>query len=227
MEQNRPSATIEDYLGVIYTLNRDGERVIAARLAEYLDVSAPTVTATLRRMQRDGWVSFTAEKEIFLTAMGQSAAMSVIKRHMLTEWMLSRMLKLPLSELHREAHHIEHTLSPEVADRLQAEMDAPRVCPHGNPLPGYEEEVQEWLPLSEASPDQEVTLMRIQERIEGDYEMMTFLESKGLIPGAILQVREVLPFNETISVCVNGQEVILGLRLADEINVSLMKGREK
>ena len=58
MEKNRPSATIEDYLGVIYTLNRDGERVIAARLAESLDVSAPTVTITLRRMQRDGWVSF-------------------------------------------------------------------------------------------------------------------------------------------------------------------------
>lgn len=220
MNPNRPSATIEDYLGVIYTLNRDGERVIAARLAESLDVSAPTVTVTLRRMQRDGWVSFTSEKEIFLTAAGQAAAMSVIKRHMLTEWMLSRMLKLPLSELHREAHHIEHTLSPEVADRIQAEMDGPRFCPHGNPLPGFEDEVQQWLPLSEASPGQELTLMRIQEKLEGDYEMMTFLELKGLIPGAVMQVREILPFNETISVLVNDQEVILGLRLAGEIYVS-------
>ncbi len=79
-------------------------------------------------MQRDGWVSIASEKEIFLTEVGQAAAMSVIKRHMLTEWMLSRMLKLPLSELHREAHHIEHTLSAEVADRIRVEMDGPRVC---------------------------------------------------------------------------------------------------
>ncbi len=220
MNPNRPSATIEDYLGVIYTLNRDGERVIAARLAESLDVSPPTVTATLRRMQRDGWVSIASEKEIFLTEVGQAAAMSVIKRHMLTEWMLSRMLKLPLSELHREAHHIEHTLSAEVADRIRVEMDGPRVCPHGNPLPGFEDEVQQWLPLSEASSGQEVTLMRIHEKLEGNYEMMTFLESKGLIPGAVLHVREILPFNETVGVLINGQEVILGLRLAEEIYVS-------
>ena len=223
MDQNRPSATIEDYLGVIYTLNRDGERVIAARLAESLDVSAPTVTVTLRRMQRDGWVSFTSEKEIYLTEAGQTAAMSVIKRHMLTEWMLSRMLKLPLSELHREAHHIEHTLSPEVADRIQAEMDGPRTCPHGNPLPGFEDEVQQWLPLSDTTPGQEVVLTRIQERLEDNYEMMTFLESKGLVPGALLMVNEILPFNETISVHIDGHEVILGLRLADEIYVSRSK----
>ena len=65
--------------------------------------------------------------------------------------------------------------------------------------------------------------MRIQEKLESDYEMMTFLEVKGLIPGAELQVREILPFNETISVFVNGQEVILGLRLAEGIYVSRMK----
>ena len=43
-------------------------------------------------------------------------------------------------------------------------------------------------------------LTRIQEKLEGNYEMMTFLESKGLVPGALLKVNEILPFNETISV---------------------------
>jgi len=37
----KPTPTIEDYLGVIYTLDRDGEKVIGARLAELLDVSPP------------------------------------------------------------------------------------------------------------------------------------------------------------------------------------------
>jgi Mn-dependent DtxR family transcriptional regulator len=33
--QNRPSLNIEDYLDVIYSLNRNGERVFAARLTHY------------------------------------------------------------------------------------------------------------------------------------------------------------------------------------------------
>lgn len=221
MDLHRPSPTIEDYLGVIYTLDRDGERVIAARLAESLEVSAPTVAVTLKRMQRDGWVKITPQKEIHLTETGQMAAMSVIRRHMLTEWMLSRMLKLPLAELHREAHHIEHTLSAEVAERIQAEMKDPRFCPHGNPLPGFEDEVHQWLPLSQVAPGEIVTLTRIQENLENDYDVMSFLESNGLIPGAKLIVKEILPFNETIRVEVGDQVVILGLRLADDVYVAL------
>lgn len=217
---NRPSATVEDYLGVIYTLSRNGERVIAARLAESLDVSAPTVAVTLRRMQRDGWITFSPEKEIHLTGEGQKAAMSVIKRHMLTEWMLSRVLKLPLAELHREAHHIEHTLSPEVAERILVEMEEPHFCPHGNPLPGFEKDITQWFPLVKAIPGQTVTLTRIREDLEANYDVMMFLESKGLIPGAKLIVNEILPFNETISVLIDGVEVILGVGLADQIYVA-------
>ena len=217
---NRPSATIEDYLGVIYTLARDGERVIGARLVDSLDVSASTVTVTLRRMERDGWVRIGADKEIELTNAGLTAARSVIRRHMLTEWMLSRVLKLPLSELHREAHQIEHTISTEVEERLQSEMEDPRFCPHGNPLPGYEDAAMEWLPLSEIIPGDEVFLRRIHENLEDHYETLTYLESQGLIPGARVKVIEVLPFNETIQIQTEERQIILGLKLAGQIFVS-------
>jgi len=219
-EQPRPSPTIEDYLGVIYTLARDGERVIAARLVESLDVSPPTVMATLKRMMRDGWIDMDDEKEIFLTTTGNAMAMSVIRRHMLTEWMLARVLKLPLSDLHREAHQIEHTLSADVEQRLQSEMEDPRLCPHGNPLPGFEEEVSSWLALSEVDAETEVVLRRIHENLENDYEQLSFLDSEGLMPGTRIFIKEVLPFNETIRLQVKGKDVVLGLTLAEKIFVS-------
>ena len=223
MTDQRPSPTIEDYLGVIYTLDRDGDRVISARLAQSLDVSAPTVTATLKRMQRDGWVTLDDRKEIQLTPSGRSAAMNVIRRHMLTEWMLSRMLKLPLSEIHREAHQIEHTLSPEVAERLQAELEDPRFCPHGNPLPGFEGEAENWAPLSSLKPGDMGVVRRIQESLEENYDILAFLESKGVVPGAHFSVMELLPFNETVMLSIEGNDVILGLRLASDIYVSRLE----
>ena len=53
-ERARPTPTVEDYLGVVYTLTRDEERVIRRKLADWLEVSQPTVTATVQRMIRDG-----------------------------------------------------------------------------------------------------------------------------------------------------------------------------
>lgn len=218
-EAERPSPTIEDYLGVIYTMTRDGERVIGARLAESLDVSPPTVTATLKRMDRDGWIVLGEDKAIALTETGKAMAMSVIRRHMLTEWMLARVLKLPLSEIHREAHQIEHTLSPEVEERLQSEMEDPRVCPHGNPLPGFEDAVSQWQPLSQIEQGALVILQRIHENLEDQYEILSFLEANALQPGAKISVEEVLPFNETMRISVGCNSVILGLTLAELLYV--------
>jgi DtxR family transcriptional regulator, Mn-dependent transcriptional regulator len=224
--EDRPSPTVEDYLGVIYTLARDGERVIGARLAESLDVSAPTVTATLRRMERDGWIAIGSDKAIALTDQGQNMAKSVIRRHMLTEWMLARVLKLPFSELHREAHQIEHTLSPEVEDRLQTEMDDPQLCPHGNPLPGFEDAVKLWLPLSQVNDGECVVLQRIHENLEDQYEQLTFLEAKGIKPGVLISVIEVQDFNETMRISVENEPVILGISVADLLYVEKVPDRQ-
>jgi len=50
------SATIEEYLEMVYRLDQKGGPVIGARLAEAVGVSAPTVTQTLKRMVKDGYV---------------------------------------------------------------------------------------------------------------------------------------------------------------------------
>ena len=47
----------EDYLKAILEAECEGEQVIAARLAQWLSVSAPAVTMALRRLKRDRLVS--------------------------------------------------------------------------------------------------------------------------------------------------------------------------
>ena len=136
MSDKIPTPTIEDYLGIIYTLQRDGEEVIGARLSELLEVSAPTVTITLRRMQRDGWIVLTPAKKIELTPAGVNSAKAVIRRHMLTEWMLAKILNLPWSKVHEEAHKIEHSISNSVEMGLIDKLEDPAQCPHGNPYAG-------------------------------------------------------------------------------------------
>ncbi len=214
-----PTPTIEDYLGIIYTLHRDGEEVYGARLAELLSVSAPTVTVTLQRMVRDEWIILDSEKKIHLTRSGLTAASSIIRRHMLTEWMLSKILNLPWSELHGEADKIEHTISGDVEKSLQETLADPTHCPHGNPMPGSESYSDSWSPLSAFHEEDQVIIRRIHEFLESDNKLMKYLEFHNALPGSIATIAEVLPFNKTIKLKIDGQSVILGLDVANNIFV--------
>ena len=213
----KPTPTIEDYLGVIYTLDRDGEKVIGARLAELLDVSPPTVTVTLRRMLRDNWISIDKSKHIHLTPSGSEAARSVIRRHMLTEWLLSRVLDIPWSELHGEADKLEHSISRDVEDRLSATLEDPSACPHGNPMPGQESISSDWRAFTSFAQGDTCIIKRIHEWLEDDPDTMRFLEEYLVLPGNIADIQEILPFNKTIQIKIKEQLVTIGFDIADKI----------
>jgi DtxR family Mn-dependent transcriptional regulator len=238
--ESRPTPTIEDYLAIIYVMERDEGEVVAARLAESLEVAPPTVTMTLKRMERDGWIDAiqplkkggmrtpnkpgqagTVEqgKAIRLTDKGCEAARSVIRRHMLTEWMLARMLKVPWSRVHAAADRIEHTISEEVESQMRANLDDPQLCPHGNPLPGYEYVAAGWSPLTEVPPGTRVLIRRIHETAEENPELLEFLEANRIVPGVQAKVSEVLPFNQTLSLQMGKNKVSLGFPTARYIFV--------
>jgi len=216
--KQKPTPTIEDYLGVIYTLDRDREKVIGARLAELLDVSPPTVTVTLKRMLRDNWISIDESKCIHLTSSGSEAAQSVIRRHMLTEWLLSRVLDIPWSELHAEADKLEHSISRDVEDRLAATLEDPSACPHGNPMPGYESISNDWHVLTSFTKGDTCIIKRIHEWLENEPETMRFLEENLVLPGNIAEIQEVLPFNKTIQIKIKEKRVTIGFDIADKIS---------
>ena len=215
----RPTPTIEDYLAILYVMERDEGGVVAARLAESLEVAPPTVTATLKRMERDGWIATHQGKDIRLTDRGCEAASSVIRRHMLTEWMLARMLKVPWSRVHAEADQIEHTISDEIENQMRTNLDDPQTCPHGNPLPGYEHVAAGWLPLTALHPGEKVVIRRIHETAEENHELLEYLETNGIVPGVDAVVTEILPFNQTLSLQVGKNKVALGFPTAKYIFV--------
>ena len=202
---------------MIYTLNRDGENVIGVRLSELLDVSPPTVTVTLKRMLRDNWISTDKSKHIHLTPSGLKAAQSVIRRHMLTEWLLSRVLDIPWSELHAEADKLEHSISKDVENRLAATLEDPSACPHGNPMPGQESISIGWKDLNSFTKGDVCIIKRIHERLEDNPETMKFLEDNLVLPGNCISVQEVLPFDKTIQININEKSVTIGFEIAEKI----------
>lgn len=210
LHPSRPTHTVEDYLMTMQVMERDQGEIVAARLAEMLNVAPATVAMTLRRMERDNWISGTGRKAIHLTETGRAAAHSVIRRHMLTEWLLVSVLKVPLSETHNEAHNIEHAISPKLEERMREILGNPQVCPHGNPFPGCEQATSQWIPLTNLPARSVVTIRRIHEFVEDNLELLGFLIANGVVPGASAQVVDVLPFNQTLTINVANKPVTLG-----------------
>ena len=64
-----------------------------------------------------------------------------------------------------------------------------------------------------------VTIRRIHELAEENSELLSFLEAKGVMPGRLVTVTEVLDFNQTISLDVAGNTVTLGFAAARSIFV--------
>jgi DtxR family Mn-dependent transcriptional regulator len=136
---------------------------------------------------------------------------------MLTEWMMLN--RLPWSKLHGEAHNLEHAISAEAESALLAELGHPKTCPHGNPFPGSESAVASWVPLTKIPSGEKVIIRRVHELAEQNGELMAFLESHGIMPGARAMVLEVLPFNQTVTLDLAGKTSTLGFASARHVFV--------
>jgi DtxR family transcriptional regulator, Mn-dependent transcriptional regulator len=221
VSEQKPSQTVEDYLLLIYTMQRETEAAIPARVSERMGVSPPTALATLRRMERDDLVQLKRGHPVELTDAGREAAESILRRHMLAERLLVDILKLGWADAHQEAHRMEHAISPRVEKQLMALLGNPTTCPHGNPIPGLYVGTPNTKPLRKATEGETLIINNISEHAEEDYELMRYLYRNGLLPEIPLRVEEVAVSNGTISVLVgeDGQRVAVGLAAAEVIQV--------
>jgi DtxR family Mn-dependent transcriptional regulator len=211
------TSVVEDYLQVVHYLTRDGVPVIAARLAERLNVTPPTVTATLQRMERDGLIEHGPRKEILFTPEGRRAAENIVRRHALAERLLTDLLKMPWHESHEEAHGVEHAITPKLEAQLLQALGNPTTCPHGNPIPGLGTLAADEFPLDQAQTGDELIIQRITEEAEEDLELMRYLQEHGFEPGARMRVREA---NRSLALLVlegSGGQVPLGFPVAAKL----------
>jgi len=220
MAELKVTHALEDYLKAIYILMEESQPVIAARMATETGVSASTIFATLRRLEKDGYVTINRRKEIHLTMEGKNIAERIVRRHFLTERFLTDLLGLDWVKAHQEAHRLEHAISQEVEERLATLLKHPVTCPHGNRIPGASQTAPtKTIPLDEATDDQTVELDSITEGGERDVRLLAYLQDHGLVPGAKVHVVDVAPSLGMMTLKVANDQFSLGIEAAKKIRV--------
>jgi DtxR family transcriptional regulator, Mn-dependent transcriptional regulator len=189
----RVNPTDEEYLQTYLELQEDGIRPIGARLAERLGISAAAVSEGMHRLIQRGY-AVEQDKIFTLTAIGEEAGRTVIRRHRLAECFLVNILGLRWERAHPEAARWEHALSEDVEQRIIEMLDDPAVCPHGNPIPGSKraQPPEPLATLAESRPGR-MRLVRISEQAQTDEAAIAFLAEAGLLPGAVLEVLDGTP----------------------------------
>jgi DtxR family Mn-dependent transcriptional regulator len=188
VDQQSPAA--EDYLETIFELEESGVPVMRARLVERLGVSAPTVSETVARLEREGLVSLDEHRVVRLTDRGRHAATGVMRRHRLAERLLVDILHVPWHQVHEEAHLLEHAISPTLEPYLVKALGDPGTCPHGNPIPGSVNvvDVSDQVPLAGVAAGARAVVRRIDEEVEAQPAAMVALEQAQLMPGGEVTV---------------------------------------
>ena len=185
---------MEDYIKAIYSIQEEAdERVGTSELADYLDVTSPTVSSMLSKLEERGLVDREEYRGVTLTEEGEVVALEILRHHRLLEAFLTERLDYDWADVHEEADRLEHHVSEQLTERIAETLDNPGVDPHGDPIPDADLELPEsdgTSRLSMAEEGDTVVVQRI--RHQGDEELR-YLAQAGIEPGVEIEVVERAP----------------------------------
>jgi DtxR family Mn-dependent transcriptional regulator len=214
--RDRISHVLEEYLEAIWRLQEKTSPVKTGELAQQLQVTPGAVTNTLTHLEEHKLIMRNPYRGITLTAKGRTTALRVIRNHRLAERLLTEVLRMDWSDVHDAACELEHAMTDEMIKPLEKTLKEPTTCPHGNPIPDetgrFHEEKSE--PLSHFKPKDKAVLVKITDEKS---DMLRYLASLGLMPGAIVEVQEKAPFEGPIIVKVMGASYALGRNVASVV----------
>jgi DtxR family transcriptional regulator, Mn-dependent transcriptional regulator len=219
--QHRSDA-IEDYAKAIYALaRRSPEGVVSTNaLAERLHVTAPSVSAMVKKLDERGLVEHVPYKGVRLTDDGERVALEVMRHHRLLELYLVEHLGVPWDRVHEEAEALEHAISEGLEERIAAKLGHPTHDPHGDPIPDAELHIDEGetRPLTDLEVGDRGRFVRVS---DADPDMLRYLDARGVRLGDRFQVVERQPFGGPLSVRFGKQIQVLGGELAAAMRVDL------
>ena len=113
----------EDYVELIESLISETGEARAVDLAERLGVSHVTVSKTIQRLQREGFVTSQPYRSIFLTEKGKAVAAASKERHdLVLRFLLALGVSADVAETDSEG--IEHHVSQETLDSMRRFLDS-------------------------------------------------------------------------------------------------------
>jgi Mn-dependent DtxR family transcriptional regulator len=118
IKRRMASMAEEDYIEVIYLLEKLHSFAKPSDIADILGVKAPSVTEMLKKLERKGLVEYRRYRYVRLTERGRELGERITRKH---SFLLNFFLSLGVDKerANIEAELLEHFLSDETIERLR------------------------------------------------------------------------------------------------------------
>ncbi|RMG72924.1 MAG: metal-dependent transcriptional regulator [Bacteroidetes bacterium] len=210
--------TEENYLKCVLRHSRPGERVSTSTIAQDLGTSPASVTDMLKKLSDKGFVKYTRYRGVTLTEVGEKIALRIVRKHRLWEVFLVEKLGFSWDHVHDVAEQLEHINSPELIQRIDAFLGHPKFDPHGDPIPSESGEmaIRNTMLLADLPPGVEANIAGV---VRSEPEFLQYLDKVGLVIGTRLKVEEKLPFDQSLQIWLEGQQMVVGGAVAENLLV--------
>ena len=177
----------EMYLRIVLELEEEGVPALRARVAERLNLSAPSVSEGVSRLEEQGLLILTEDRTVALTDRGREWASSVMRKHRLAERLLADVIGLDPAFIHEEACRWEHVISDRVEQRIAELLGNPTTSPYGNPIPGSPIDGRPAQSL-DAFDGGRASVHSFSEQLQGEGELIAALFAAGVRAGTEVDV---------------------------------------
>jgi DtxR family transcriptional regulator, Mn-dependent transcriptional regulator len=216
------SSSEENYVKAIYGLSESNTLSVSTNdLALKMDSKPSSITDMLRKLADKGLIQYQKYQGCTLSQTGVELALSIIRKHRLWEVFLVNKLGFKWDEVHEIAEQLEHVQSSELTNKLDLFLDFPKTDPHGDPIPdsnGKIEASSHRINLSKANVLQTYRVMGVE---DGQVEFLQYLNEVQIGLGTELFLDQLLSFDGSAWVQVNGQRILLSKGILSRIEVCL------
>jgi DtxR family transcriptional regulator, Mn-dependent transcriptional regulator len=212
MSPEQATTAEEEYLERLFWLFEAGLPMTAANLARAMQLSAPTVHEMIGRLERDGYIVRDAERTIGFTVSGREHAERLVSRHRMIERFLTDVVGVPWDDVHEEAEHLEHAMTPRFEAYVRSAVGEAKTCPHGHPIRVGDR--IDGVPLADCEPGAKVTILRLENEAE---DLLHYLKDAGIEPG--MEGEIAANDHETVTVHSDGRAASITASVAETVSV--------
>jgi DtxR family Mn-dependent transcriptional regulator len=202
----------EEYLESLFWLFEAGLPMTGANLSRAMQLSAPTVHEMLGRLERDGYIARSSDRMISFTDEGREHAERIVSRHRMIERFLTDVVGVPWDDVHEEAEHLEHAMTPRFEAYVRAKVGDAKTCPHGHPIKVGQR--IDGVPLADCEPGTKVKILRLENEAE---DLLHYLKDAGIEPGMEGEIDT--NDGETVSVRSDGSHAAVTTSVAETVSV--------